>query len=264
MRTLRPWRRTAIGFLATVLVLLAAYQWWLVPRYTVPIFMYHYIGQGGGLSVTPENFERQMAFLHRHGYRVISLNALGAGLRRGETFPMGTVVITFDDGTRDNFEYAAPVLKRYGFPATIFIQTGRMAGAYDGSSLLSWEQTREMRDDGILFGSHTRRHAYVPELDEEGLELEIAGSYKDLTRELGPGEYFFSYPVGGFTPEGKEAVRRAGYAGAVTTNRGRDRFNRDVFELNRVKIKDSDRNPVLLWLKASGFFNILRTLQPPA
>ena len=106
---------------------IAYYFVWMYPRYTVPILTYHSFDYGRGtLSITPENFEKQMRYLKDKGYNVIPLDELVAGIKNKKKFAHNTVVITIDDGYENNFTYAYPVLKKYGFPAIIFLITNQI------------------------------------------------------------------------------------------------------------------------------------------
>ncbi|MBF0619093.1 MAG: polysaccharide deacetylase family protein [Candidatus Omnitrophica bacterium] len=239
---------------AAVLVLAGMYFFWFSPRYTVPVLTYHSFDVSGIadmlLSVTPSRFEQQMAFLKKHGYQVVSFNEVAEGLKAGKQFAHNTVAITIDDGYQNNYEYAYPVLKKYGFPAIIFVATDVMS--------LSWDEIKEMAANGIAFGGHTRHHVYLPGIDDKNvLWDEIDGSKKALEAH-GLAAKYFCYPIGGFTTEVKALVQKAGYKAACTTNRGRDPRNReDAYEINRVSIRNSD-NPFIFWAKLSGYYNVFR------
>jgi len=259
-------RRIRAVFILIIIAFVGLFSFdhfWLKPRYVVPVLMYHYLGSGeGSLYVSAENFDRQMAYLADHQYRVISLEDLADGIEQGRVFERKTVAITFDDGTEDNYTLGFPVFQKYGYPLTVFIQTQNMNGVYEGKHLLSWDQVKEMAAGGVSFGSHTRRHAYLPHLTEEQLRDEVIGSKKDLDEQLGPATRFLCYPVGGFTGQVKHIVQEAGFRGAFTTNRGMQRFNKDLFELKRVKVKDHDlKQPFSFALKLSGYYNLLRSLK---
>jgi peptidoglycan/xylan/chitin deacetylase (PgdA/CDA1 family) len=97
------------------------YFFWLSPKYTVPILMYHNISnEQGSFFVSPGNFARQMEFIKKHGYQVISLDELAGSIQAKKPLKRNSVVITFDDGYRDNFLYAYPVLKKFNFPRHYF------------------------------------------------------------------------------------------------------------------------------------------------
>lgn len=230
---------------------------WIYPRHTVPILMYHYVNDGhaGSLSVTPENFERQMKYLKDRGYAVISLDAFIEGKRLGRDFARNTVVITFDDGWEDNYTKAFPILKKYEMPATIFLISQLVGQA----PYLHWDQIREMSAHGIDFGSHTRTHAYVPNLNQEQLLEEALSSKQEIEMHLGRPVKHFCYPLGGFREESKDVLRQAGYLSAVTTNRGSDRQQQDLYAIRRIKVTNSDAvKPLSFWAKLSGYFYLFR------
>ncbi len=256
-------RRIAVFALIAGVLVTASYVFFLSPRRVVPILMYHSISdsQDSSMYVSPRNFERQMSFLNDRGYRVISLDELVDDIKQGRGNKAKTVVITFDDGFEDNYLKAFPILARYDFPATVFLATG-----YVGKEgYLNWDQVNVMIRGGIDFGSHTRNHAYLPSV-ENTFELweEVAGSRDDIARATGKIPGFLAYPIGGFNDKVKLAVKKAGYRGACTTNRGYDRYNRDVFELRRIKVSNSDTTkPFNFRAKLSGFYDLFRSVKSP-
>ncbi|MFQ5952972.1 MAG: polysaccharide deacetylase family protein [Candidatus Omnitrophota bacterium] len=246
--------------LVIALAALSFYFFYMQPRRVVPILMYHSISDDkeSTLSVMPENFSRQLEFLDRSGYSVISLDELVESINRGKTYLPKTVVVTFDDGYKDNFTNAFPVLKKYDMTAIIFLVTHYVA---EKGEYMNWDQVRLMQENGIDFGAHTRNNVYLPSVEDYGkLWDEISGSKADIQAQTGKEAKYFCYPTGGFTEKIKEAVKQAGYKGACTTNRGFDRLNLDVYELNRVKVTDSDMNkPFHFRAKLSGFYNVFRS-----
>lgn len=250
--------------LTIVLALFAVsfYFFYMKPRRVTPILMYHAIGgdKSSTLHVTPGNFSRQMKFLRDNGYSVISLDDLVDGIKSGKQFVPKTVAITFDDGFEDNYLYAFPVLAKYDMPVIIFLITG-YAGEREG--YVSWDQVRLMMDNDIDFGGHTRNNVYLPALqDTRRLWEEVKGCREDIKDHTGKEAEYFCYPTGGFNEKVKTAVKNAGYKGACTTNRGFDRRNRDVYELNRVKVTNSDTTrPFHFRAKLSGYYNVFRGLR---
>jgi peptidoglycan/xylan/chitin deacetylase (PgdA/CDA1 family) len=257
----------SIALILLILVILAVafYLFWLFPRYAVPILTYHDFGYGKGILVTPENFERQMHYLKTKGFNVISFGELAEGIKHGRKFAHNTVVITMDDGYKDNFTYAYPALKKNGFPAMIFLITNNIGTE---ATYLDWDQVREMSAHNISFGGHTKNHVYLPLIEKkEVLWEEIAGSKKAIEEHIGKPVDYFCYPLGGFTGEAEMLVKKAGYKGACTTNRGYDVLNRDnVYELNRISIRNSDPYfsfsnllyPIRFRAKLSGYYNLFR------
>lgn len=261
---MRILRNIFVSLLVIAVASTAFFHFYIRPRYTVPVLMYHSISEddSGSMYVKPENFRRQMDFLEKAGYSVISLNELIEGTKAGRKFSYGTVVITFDDGFEDNYLEAFPLLVKHSFPATVFLITGYV-GEKDG--YMNWDQVRLMMANGIGFGAHTRNHVYLPSVDDTAkLWEEVSGSKKDIEEATGTTVDHFCYPIGGFNGKIKNAVMKAGYKGACTTNRGYDRYNRDVFEINRVKITNSDATkPFNFRAKLSGYYNLFRSLRSP-
>jgi peptidoglycan/xylan/chitin deacetylase (PgdA/CDA1 family) len=215
---------------------------------TIPILTYHSIGRAPAdgrlcsLYVSPGKFARQMALLRALGFQGLSMSAALPYLR-GER--SGRIVaITFDDGYVDNFEVALPILQRYGFSATCYVTSG-VVGRYntwdaaevgvrkpvmDATQLRAWQAAR------MEVGAHTRTHAPLPALDDAHLDDEVVGSRRDLENLLGAEVPQFSYPYGAHDQRVVDAVRRAGFAAATTTHRGRARPGDDLFRLRRVVV----------------------------
>jgi len=252
--------------------LLAFYFFLLYPRYEVPILTYHYFGHDTYvdgrplpmLFITEENFEKQMRYLKDKHYQVITLDALMQGIKNGKHFTHNTVVITIDDGHKSVYTYAYPVLKKYGFPATVFLASGLVNNKSD---YIAWEQVREMSRNNITFGAHTKTHIYLPPLkDKARLREEIFGSKKIIEEKIPEKADYFCYPTGGFTGEIVALVKEAGYKGACSTNRGEYGSATDIYMLNRISIRDSDPyfsfsnidQPATFRVKLSGYYNSFR------
>ena len=162
--------------------------------------------------------------------RALSLDRLLRYLDEAEQ-PPRSVVITFDDGYLDNLALAAPVLGRFGFPATVFVVTGEVGGVADwtpepalnGRRLLSWEGLAALCASGSVdLGAHTRTHLSLRSSDLETARAEIEGSLEDL-RGRGFSARSFAYPFGHSTPDTRAFVRDAGFASALGVQPGRPR-----------------------------------------
>jgi len=235
----------------------------LQDQYVVPIVVYHQVApcgdSGNLLNVTVDHFDEQLSFLMKHKYNVISLDELVSSTKSRKPLPHNSVVLTFDDGTEDNYQYAFAILKKYGFPATIFIIPSKVGK----KGYLTWDQIREMDKAGITFGSHTVTHVYLPDLPKGKQKQEIFVSKKIIEHRLGHRINHFCYPKGGFTDDVKSFVRQAGYTSACTTNRGYNRLNRDVYELKRIRFANKYTTPFVFWAKLSGYYNLLRKSVSP-
>lgn len=254
--------------LLLVVIALGGLFSWFNPKYTVPILMYHNIGyEESSFFVRPENFTKQMEYIKKKGYAVIALEELAESIKNKKPLKRNNVVITFDDGYRDNFQYAYPVLKKLGFPATIFLITDVIGNKYSGTGkeFLNWDEVKMMSKNRISFGGHTKTHLYLGSVkDKEAALAEIIGSKKAIEEKIGMPVDYFCYPFGAFNARVKGLVAQAGYQGACTTNRGFAKLNRDVYELKRIKVTNSDMSkPFSFWAKLSGYYNVLRKEKKP-
>lgn len=252
-----------LGAIALVLLVLASgFGLWLSDKYVVPIMMYHNVEQSDTSRpnwVSPERFRWHMQYLKKHGYRVIRFNELIEAIKEGKSLPRKTVVVTFDDGYANNYTHAFPILQEYQFPAILFVPSDLLGQ----EGFLTWAQLQQMRQAGIDIGSHTRTHAYLPELPLDEQREQIFQSKRRLEEKLGIKIDYFSYQTGGFNEQIKALVKEAGYKGACTTNRGYDRFNKDVYELKRIRFSDQDNRQDYLWMKLSGYYNLFREAKNP-
>ena len=192
-----------------------------VGRLTVPILMYHYVDdtppaagpQSGDLTVPPAQFEAEMDYLATNCYHPVTLDEVYAALAGQALLPERPVAITFDDGGRDNYTVAFPILKEHGFRATFFVVTG-----YVGNRLcMDWDQLRTMRAAGMDIESHTVDHPDLRTLDATRLAGEMVESRAALARELGANARILSYPQGRYNAMVVAAAQAAGYVAAVTT-----------------------------------------------
>ncbi|HBH97456.1 MAG TPA: hypothetical protein DDX89_06705 [Candidatus Omnitrophica bacterium] len=231
--------------------------------WTVPILAYHRIGQPKGdhvPTVAPETFEGHLRFLARRRCQVWELSQLAGHLIEGRSVSRNSTVITFDDGYEETCTVAAPLLRRFGFRATVFV-TPTEVGL---PGFMTWEQLRAVSKDGLAVGSHTLNHTYLPLASPQEAERELAESKRILETQLGCPVRILSYPVGGFTPEVQAMARGHGYLAACTTNRGTTRSGCDPFALRRIKMTDRDRHPWLLAAKLSGYYDLFRRIEPPS
>ena len=231
-----------------------------LPFWYPPILTYHCVLPSAGSNtptVSVETFGKQMRML-RCNWNPISLGQAVDALARGQ-WPNRGVVVTFDDGTEDNFTHAFPVLSQEKIPATIFVITQSIGTA----GFLTADQIRTMHESGIDFGSHSDNHDYLPSLEPEQARRSLENSKKSLEQVSRLPVQFVSYPAGGHTTEIMQAAREAGYSAACTTNRGFRRFPVDLFALRRVTIHEKVQDRFIMGLLCSGYSAINRRLRPP-
>ena len=219
------------------------------------ILMYHAVGPPGEkasrLVVPARRFEQQLRVLRRMRRPVLGLAELVRYRRAGQLPPAGAVVITLDDGFADNVELAAPLLRRFGIPATLFVVSDRVGAAadWDGAAdlasrpLADWTGLAELACAGIEIGSHTRTHPRLPELAPADAADEIAGARDALSARLGVDVRSFCYPYGRKTPAVVQIVAEAGFASACGIERGLNYASTRLHELRRVPV-DGDASMI--------------------
>ena len=257
-------KRKVIGISVAAIAALFMYFFiWVLPRgYVIPILMYHSVENGAPpenrLVVSPQTFDRQMRFLKEHRYNVISLERLAGLLKAKAVIPPWTVVITLDDGYRNNYTEAFPILKRYGLPATIFVivkEVGRPQ-----HDRLSWEEIKEMQSSGLItVGSHCLGPEPLINIPSpQQLHAEVFNSKMILQQQLGRDVVLFSYPEGMFTPHIRQLVIDAGYLAAVGTTPGKTYPSDDRYVLKRLRISETSRNLFVFAIQISGFYTFIK------
>ncbi|HOG45588.1 MAG TPA: polysaccharide deacetylase family protein [Anaerolineae bacterium] len=213
---------------------------------TVPILMYHYVSDPPAgadavrrdLSVSPQRFEEQLAYLRDAGYTGITLADLLLYLTTGRPLPAKPVVLTFDDGYADNYANAVPLLQRYGFTGTFFIITGFLDQGAEG--YLTWEQAAQMQAEGMDIQAHSMTHPDLRLVGAERLQQEVQGASGAIEAHLGRPARFFCYPSGRYDARTLDALRNAGYWAAVTTAGGAVHATGGLLQLARVRIHGSN------------------------
>jgi len=166
-------------------------------------------------------FAGHLRWLARRGYRSLALADIDTYLTGGAVLPRRAVAITFDDGYEDNYTHAWPLLRRYGFAATVFLIADAIGGdngfdrdvpGYEPTTMLSASQIREMRRGGIVFGSHGRAHRIpLTALDDRALNHELVSSRRAIEGLLDASVDYFAYPYSKVDARVEAAVARAGY-----------------------------------------------------
>jgi peptidoglycan/xylan/chitin deacetylase (PgdA/CDA1 family) len=231
-------------------------------HYVAPIIMYHRVLPGAAykdrLAVSVKTFDRQMRFLKKYRYNVITLEKLADLIRRKKKIPPKTISITFDDGYEDNYTNAFPILRKYGLAATLFVIVGEAGDRRKNK--LSWEEIKQMQDSGIFtIGSHTLGPEPLTNIESrQEIRRQIFDSRRMLEEQLGKEVNTFSYPEGGVTPEIRQLVIDAGYKAAVATKPGRGYPDDDIFALRRLRISENAGNLFVFWVETSGFYNFMK------
>jgi peptidoglycan/xylan/chitin deacetylase (PgdA/CDA1 family) len=252
-------KKLSIIAFVVILILSVGYSVFNRVTYIPAVLMYHSVVSGqaeNNLSVSTFAFDRQMNFLKKHHYRVVFIKQLAAMIREKRKIPHNTVAITFDDGWKDNYTNAYPILKKYELPANIFLTINEI-GRPDR---VSWDEVSIMLGSGLIdFGSHTLDHLYLKDVKSDSeLKRQIFGSKKVLEQKIQRPVEGFCYPIGAFTPRIRQLVIDAGYKFATTVSPGKKYADQDLFALKRVKITEKSNNMFIFWAKVSGHYVYLK------
>ncbi|MFE9453192.1 polysaccharide deacetylase family protein [Streptomyces sp. NPDC006739] len=214
----------------------------------VPILMYHAVATAPNdatraLSVAPEAFAEQLALIGDLGLTPVSTADLAASWRSGRALPERPVLITFDDGYEGVHRHALPVLARHGFPATLYVSTGWLRGAYDMGggldAMLDWDQVRELADAGVEIGGHSHTHPQLDQLDDDTLWSELTRCREIVADELGSVPFSFAYPYGYSSRRVRRAVRAAGFTQALAVGNAPARRRQGPYALRRITVRRS-------------------------
>jgi peptidoglycan/xylan/chitin deacetylase (PgdA/CDA1 family) len=239
----------------------------------IPVLMYHSISDEPEPGVSPYYrtttspvvFRRQIEYLAEQGYRTMDLDAVVALIREKTPLPDKTIAITFDDGFRNFYLHALPVLQQYGFTASVFLPTSFIHDqrrSFKAKECLTWREVRELRRHDIRFGSHTVTHPELVELSWKEIDYELSASKQELEQRLGEPVTTFAYPYA-FPQTDQEYVRtftnilaRAGYTCCATTEIGRLKPEADPYRLKRLPVNSLD-DTALFAAKLKGSYDWL-------
>jgi peptidoglycan/xylan/chitin deacetylase (PgdA/CDA1 family) len=234
----------------------------------VPVIQYHMIDMPsrnsrvrGGFT-PPGRFARQMRHLKAQGFVFYTAAELIDQYREHGEFPANGITVTFDDGCRDSYTNAFPVLRELGIKATVFlvpsvigqISAKPLAQGEEPRQHLSREEILAMAKHGIEFGSHTTNHRLLHELKPEEVKYEVADAKKQIEEILQTPCKTIAYPAGFFNATVEEIVAEAGYTCAFSTVYG-PKEPIDLYALNRIEILRRDR---FLWQFATKIRTVKR------
>lgn len=215
--------------------------------------MYHSVGDNEEFfTIQSDMFEKQMQYLKDENIKVASVKETF----EKTLFPESRIILTFDDGYKDNYNYALPILKKYGFPAIIFVSTGlvgKTIKAKKGAVLpiLSEQEIKEMSQSGLIeFGSHCFSHRNLNTLSWEEIEKELVSSKIFLSGIINKPIDYIAYPWGAIDERALEIVKRH-YRAGFGVKKGPFKGNKDRFLINRNSIDSA--------VSFSEFKDIVRT-----
>ncbi|MBU1632173.1 MAG: polysaccharide deacetylase family protein, partial [Nanoarchaeota archaeon] len=196
-------------------------------KYTdVPILMYHEISnQDNAWCVSPAEFEKQMQFLKDNGYKTITLDELKERVEENKETDERPIVITFNDAREGVYTNAYPILKKHGFTATIYVvpkwieENTSIPDNEVYSDFLTWNELKELSENGFGVGSHTYSHKNLASLTDTGLFEELDKADNIINEKVSLKVKHFCYPYGKFSNSILNVIKNR-YDTAVTTEKG--------------------------------------------
>jgi len=218
------------------------------------ILQYHHVSEtlAATTSVSESTFTEHLNYLKDNNFNVIALNDLITTLQQGGSLPEKTVAITFDDGYKNNYKQAAPILEKFGYPYTIFVNPRLIDKGMN--YVMGWDKLKELAKKGVLISNHSAQHDYLHrkldnETDEQWLsriKQDILYSQKRIKEETGQDYKYLAYPYGEFNNKLQNLVTELGFVG--------------IGQHSGAVSKDSNFSR-LPRFPASGFYSKLKTLK---
>ena len=230
-------------------------------KYDIPVIMYHRVinnpeNEGvHGTYIYEHIFREHMQYLKDKNYTVITFKDLDK---------IGWRNRFENDGYKDNYDLAFPILKEFGFKATIFLMGSSTYNEWDVNAsgekefpLMSVEMIKEMQDYGIEFGAHTFNHPKLNTLSNEEIEHQIVDVKKPLEEKIGKEIITFAYPYGILNDYAKEMAKKAGYTFALATDSGSVCLSDDLYQIRRIAIFPNT-NLFSFKRKVAGNYNFIK------
>ncbi|WP_414931736.1 polysaccharide deacetylase family protein [Vibrio europaeus] len=245
-------------------------------RKEMPIIMYHRFIKNDsekgvhGTYLHMDMLEKHFKLIKKMGFETITFEDLAEkGLISRLEYGKRYIIITVDDGYRDNYDLLLPLLQKYNFKAVVYAVTGETFNRWDVEvkdnpekpvSLMNANELRDLSESGLVeIGGHTVSHPHLNTLSPEKQEAEIKNNKDELERLLGKSLTSFAYPYGSLDAESKHFAEKLGYKFAVATNSGPLATHQEPFQIRRIAI--FPRTDVFgLWRKIRGgyLFNKLK------
>jgi len=223
----------------------------------VPILMYHYIEYAdpndktrASLTTSPYTLEMQIKTLKEDGYTFLTAGELSEVLDGKKYLPENPIVLTFDDGYRDFYTYAYPILKKYNAKATQYV----ISGFLGNPNHLLVSQLKEISTGNLIeIGAHTVHHIWLKNQNEKTAFNEIYKSKTDLEKIIGKPVVSFAYPYGAFDLSAIEQTKEAGFFTAVSTIPGIMQRQEHRYFLYRLRPGGRTGTELLNWLEKARF-----------
>jgi len=219
-------------------------------QYQIPILMYHYIRDfndpndqtGTNLSVSPKRFDEQLIWLEQNNYQTVSMDYIEKPYELSDG--KKPIVITFDDGYRDAYTDAYPILKKHNMTGTFYLIYN--FSQKNDANYLTWDMAKNMAENNMQLGSHTLSHPNLIQVSTTNLKKEIEESKQKIQEQTGVNINHFCYPSGKYNNDVITTLKSADYKTAVTTKSGITNQDSALFELPRIRMTNSTNLEITL------------------
>src|SRR3989344_3524903 len=207
----------------------------------IAVFAYHSVSDIDYIyAISPADFEQQLAYI-KENFKITSLSEFEALLKAGQMPKQNMALITFDDGLKDNYKYAFPILKKLGIPATIFLTAGSVGGSFQTRAgeleALDWREVKDMHESKIItFANHTHSHPDLTLVSESHLDDEFNTSSSLIQNNLGFRPTALAYPKGKFNLSVQRTAEKYFFLAFGNIGVILDAKNIDMFAIPRIII----------------------------
>lgn len=205
----------------------------------VNTFIYHRFDESKypSTNISSEIFKQQLDYLRDNNIEVISLGETVTRLESGQPLPDHAVALCADDSYKSFYDVAMPLVREYGYPITLFVNTAAVgSGGY-----LSWDDLRQLHEEGVELGNHTATHPYLVEAEDgetysqwrERIRLDIQRSQEAFERNLGFRPDLFAYTYGEYSDDIVELIKEMGFRAAYAQQSGVVSTKNQLYNLPR-------------------------------
>lgn len=204
-------------------------------KFDIPVFVYHRFGDDRypSTNISTEIFEQQLQFLKEHDFELLTFGDAMNRWQNGAGLPEKAVILTIDDGYLSFYENGLPLLKKYGMPATMFVQTSTVGG----NDYMTWDQLREIQKNGVEVLNHSHSHEYFVNIPKEQRAKTFQNDLQQSTalfeKHMTFRPVYYSYPYGEFTPGMADVLKKNGYHAAAAQKSGVFSDNSNPYEIPR-------------------------------
>jgi peptidoglycan/xylan/chitin deacetylase (PgdA/CDA1 family) len=205
----------------------------------IPVLNYHSVADvpGNTVVIHPDKLREQLQYLSDNEYHTLTMKEFTDIIEGKTDAPGKAVLLTFDDGYTNNYETAMPMLKEFGFHATLFMSPGMV----EDSGYLNWAQVREMQANGWDILPHGMTHPELTDLEEADQAAEIVEARRLIEEQLSTPADIFCYPYGKYNKTTLKILEANGFRYAFTIDQGKTTSDQHPYKLKRIFVNGEEK-----------------------